>query len=186
MLVFPAGTGLGGMSGPIGLAMTGTHVRLGPHPNGNLGATIMVDFAPRMFLRLQVIDYRDWFPRNPNPRNRLTRYTEGNLITPLVDGATFFREMYRMMRATYKDIDPDLPPEEFDPYAPVGDAPADGVAQTKLPGSNKSVLDVLSSGGKNVIEQIQDAITAVRNALSDMQSLEVDVNFGIANPHNRQ
>src|SRR5262245_16026166 len=59
VLAFPAGTGLGGMSGPIGLAMTGTHVRLSPHPNGKLGATITVDFAPRMFLRLQVLDYHD-------------------------------------------------------------------------------------------------------------------------------
>ena len=107
VLTFPANTGLDGTSGRVSLAMTGTHVRLGVYPHGQLGATTTVDFAPDMFLRLQVLDYRDWFRRNPNPRNRLTRYTEGNLVTPLIDGARFLRELYRMFRATYKDIDPD-------------------------------------------------------------------------------
>jgi phosphatidylserine/phosphatidylglycerophosphate/cardiolipin synthase-like enzyme len=132
VLIFPAGTGLGGMAVQIGLAMTGDHVRLASYPDGKLGATITVDFAPRMFLRLQVLDYRDWFPRNPNPRNRLTRYTEGNLITPLVDGGPFFHELYRMLRATYKDIDPTAPAESFDPYATVGDASAGDVARARV------------------------------------------------------
>jgi hypothetical protein len=105
VLTFSANTGLHGLSGPVKLAMTGTHVRFGVYPHGRLGATATVDFAPDVFLRLQVLDYRDWFRRNPNPRNRLTRYTEGNLITPLIDGAPFLREFYRMARATYKDID---------------------------------------------------------------------------------
>jgi phosphatidylserine/phosphatidylglycerophosphate/cardiolipin synthase-like enzyme len=131
-----ADTGLGGMSGPIDLSMRGTHVRLGTYPNGNLGSRITVDFAPKMFLRLQVLDYNDWFPRNPNPRNRLTRYTEGNLITPLLDGAEFFREIFRIMRATYKDIDLESPMQAFDPYAPVGDASADGMALAKIYLSN--------------------------------------------------
>ena len=125
-----------GMSGLIGLSMTGTHVRVGTAPHGSMGASITVDFAPRMFLRLRVLDYADWFPRNPNPRNRLRRYTEGNLVTPLVDGAAFFRELFRMIRATYKDIDPDLPSEAFDPFAPVADAPPDGVARAKVLLSN--------------------------------------------------
>ena len=116
--------------------MTGTHVRFGAYPHGQLGATTTVDFAPDMFLRLQVLDYRDWFRKNPNPRNRLTRYTEGNLVTPLIDGAPFFRELYRIFRATYKDIDPTLPAEAFDPDAAVDDAPATGVARAKLVLSN--------------------------------------------------
>jgi phosphatidylserine/phosphatidylglycerophosphate/cardiolipin synthase-like enzyme len=120
------------MSGPVGLAMTGTHVRLGTAPHGTMGASITVDFAPRMFLRLRVLDYADWFPRNPNPRNRLHRYTEGNLVTPLIDGAAFFRELFRMIRATYKDVDPELPVAEFDPRAPVADAPPDGVGRAKV------------------------------------------------------
>ena len=132
VLVLPGAVAASGIVGPVGLALAGTHVRLGPYPNGQLGATITVDFAPQMFLRLQVLDYRDWFPRNPNPRNRLTRYSEGNLVTPLIDGAAFFREMYRMLRATYKAVDPEAPPEQFDPYAPVGDAPADGMARAKI------------------------------------------------------
>jgi phosphatidylserine/phosphatidylglycerophosphate/cardiolipin synthase-like enzyme len=132
LLLSPAVGDFSGMSGPIGLGMTGTHVRFGSYPNGALGATVTIDFAPAMFLRLQVLDYRDWFPLNPNPRNRLTRYTEGNLITPLVDGAPFLRELYRLIRATYKDIDPTLPAEAFDPEAPVGDAPAAGLAGAKV------------------------------------------------------
>ena len=136
VLTFPANTGLHGQPGPLKLAMTGTHVRFGAYPHGQLGATTTVDFAPDMFLRLQVLDYRDWFRKNPNPRNRLTRYTEGNLVTPLIDGAPFFRELYRIFRATYKDIDPTLPAEAFDPDAAVDDAPATGVARAKLVLSN--------------------------------------------------
>ena len=82
------------------------------------------------------LDYRDWFRRNPNPRNRLTRYAEGNLVTPLIDGARFLRELYRMFRATYKDIDPTLPEEAFDPYVPVSDAALTGVSRAKLLLSN--------------------------------------------------
>jgi phosphatidylserine/phosphatidylglycerophosphate/cardiolipin synthase-like enzyme len=136
VLTFPANTGLHGTSGRVSLAMTGTHVRFGVYPHGRLGATTTVDLAPDMFLRLQVLDYRDWFRRNPNPRNRLTRYTEGNLVTPLIDGARFLRELYRMLRATYKDIDPTLPEEAFDPYAPVSDAAPMGVSRAKLLLSN--------------------------------------------------
>ncbi|HVQ52862.1 MAG TPA: phospholipase D-like domain-containing protein, partial [Mycobacterium sp.] len=132
VLTFPQNTGLHGMTGPLALAMTGTHVRLGVYPHGRLGATITADFAPDTFLRLQVLDYRDWFRRNPNPRNRLARYTEGNLITPLVDGARFLRELYRILRATYKDIDPTLPEETFDPYAVASDAPQAGVGHAKV------------------------------------------------------
>ena len=135
VLVLP-GAEAGGVSGPVGLAMTGTHVRLGTAPHGTIGQSITVDFARRMFLRLRVLDYADWFPRNPNPRNRLERYTEGNLITPLIDGAAFFRELFRTVRATYKDIDPGLPPELFDPWEPVADAPPDGVARAKVCLSN--------------------------------------------------
>lgn len=130
VLVLPGGAG--GLSGRVGLAMTGTHVRLGQHPNGDLGATITVEFAPRMFLRLRVLDYADWFARNANPRNRLARYSEGNLVTPLVDGAAFFHEMFRTLRGTYKEIDSDQPPAAFDPYAPLADAPADGVAKARI------------------------------------------------------
>jgi phosphatidylserine/phosphatidylglycerophosphate/cardiolipin synthase-like enzyme len=136
VLTFAANTGLHGMTGPLALAMVGTHVRLGVYPHGRLGATTTVDFAPDMFLRLQVLDYRDWFRRNPNPRNRLTRYTEGNLVTPLIDGARFFRELYRMFRASYKEIDPTLPSETFDPYAAVANAPPSAVARAKLVLSN--------------------------------------------------
>ncbi len=132
VLTFAANSGLHGTTGTVGLAMIGTHVRLGVYPHGKLGATITVDFAPDMFLRLQVLDYRDWFRRNPNPRNRLTRYTEGNLITPLIDGARFLRELYRMFRATYKDIDPTAPEDTFDPYVDVANAPQAGVSHAKL------------------------------------------------------
>ena len=132
VLTFAANNGLHGTTGAVGLAMIGTHVRLGVYPHGKLGATTTVDFAPDMFLRLQVLDYRDWFRRNPNPRNRLTRYTEGNLITPLIDGARFLRELYRMFRATYKDIDPTAPEDTFDPYVDVANAPQAGVGHAKL------------------------------------------------------
>jgi phosphatidylserine/phosphatidylglycerophosphate/cardiolipin synthase-like enzyme len=132
VLTFPDHVGLGDAEGPVGLAMTGTHVRFGPYPDGDIGATITVDFAPKMFLRLQVLDYRDWFQKNPNPRNRLTRYTEGNLLTPLVDGAPFFRELYRTIRSTYKTIDLQLPPASFDPDASVGDASAAEAARAKV------------------------------------------------------
>jgi phosphatidylserine/phosphatidylglycerophosphate/cardiolipin synthase-like enzyme len=173
VLIFPAGTGLGGMSGPIGLSMTGTHVRFGPYPNGNLGATITVDFAPHMFLRLQVLDYRDWFPRNPNPRNRLTRYTEGNLITPLVDGATFFHELYRMLRATYKDIDPTSPPESFDPYAPVDDAPPADVVRAGIFLSNAWIephAPLLGRRGLIAAPKTQDAAPEDLPAFDDLMA----------------
>src|SRR5262249_12101896 len=84
------------------------------------------------FLRLQVLDYRDWFQKNPNPRNRLTRYTEGNLLTPLVDGAPFFRELYRTIRSTYKTIDLQLPAAIFDPDASVDDASAAEGARARV------------------------------------------------------
>ncbi|HYQ03288.1 MAG TPA: phospholipase D-like domain-containing protein [Polyangiaceae bacterium] len=122
VLVPEPGSSLAGASGKVRLAMTGTHVRLGTYPHGTLSETVTVDFAPQMFLRLQVLDYRSWFPRNANPRNRLARYTEGNLLTPLVDGADFLRELYRTLRATYKDIDTTEPATAFDPDAPVNDA----------------------------------------------------------------
>ena len=107
--------------GRTALAMTGTHVRLGTHPHGDAGASISVDLAASSFLRLQVQDYRTWFARNPNPRNRLTRYSEGNLLTPLIDGAAFFRELHRTVRATYKTIDTTAPAASFDPFAPAAD-----------------------------------------------------------------
>ena len=106
--------------------MTGTHVRLGVYPHGTLGATTTVDFAPDMFLRLQVLDYRDWFRRNPNPRNRLTRYTEGNLITPLIDGARVpARAVPDVPRRPTRTSTRRCRRRRFDPYVPVSDAAAD-------------------------------------------------------------
>ena len=102
-------------------------------------------------------------PLNPNPRNRLTRYTEGNLITPLVDGATFFRELYRMLRATYKDVDPALPSEEFDPDAPVGDAPGAGLAGARVFLSNAWIephAPLLGRRGLIAAPKTQDALPA--------------------------
>ena len=160
VLTFQPGAGLGDLTGPIGLGMAGSHVRLGSYPNGELGKTISVDFAPKMFLRLQVLDYHDWFQRNANPRNRLTRYTEGNLITPLVDGADFFKELYRILRATYKDIDPATSSPAFDPYAPVDNAAAASSSQAKILLSNawiEAQTPLLGARGLISAPKTQDA-----------------------------
>ncbi len=54
------------------------------------------------------------------------------------------------------------------------------IGKTKLPIINKTPLEILGSGGRDVVGSITAAIDTVQEHLADMQSLEVDLNYAIA------
>lgn len=93
--------------GVVNLTMDGAGVRLGTHPHGQLSDQPSVSVQDWSFLRLRVLDYHRWFPRNPNPANAthdgLARYTEGNAYLPLADGKPTFRHVYRAIRSTHRE-----------------------------------------------------------------------------------
>jgi phosphatidylserine/phosphatidylglycerophosphate/cardiolipin synthase-like enzyme len=93
------------------LSLSGEHTRILLHPHG-----AVTDDGPRpefvagsSFHRVRVLDLARWFPLNANPINQLSRYTEKNDYTPLVDAQDAFREVYRAIRSTHvEDEYPEL------------------------------------------------------------------------------
>jgi phosphatidylserine/phosphatidylglycerophosphate/cardiolipin synthase-like enzyme len=89
------------------LTLEGEHVRVGLHPDGIMKREIRLPLAQFSFLRIQVNDWREWFPRRKwgpiLPGDDLVRYSEHNEIVPMTDGVDTARRMYRAIRATYRD-----------------------------------------------------------------------------------
>lgn len=98
---------------PAGLSTTaistlnpfGEGVRFALEPHGTLTEPLEVGLHEWSFVRVRVVDYARYFPRNPNPLNQFQRYTEGNEYLPLADGRNAFRELYRAVRSTYEEVE---------------------------------------------------------------------------------
>jgi phosphatidylserine/phosphatidylglycerophosphate/cardiolipin synthase-like enzyme len=86
----------------VSLHVAGEHARVGLHPHGLSANELKFFFGEWAFARVRVTDLAEWFPRNDDPKNILSRYTEQNELVPLVDGQAAFREMYRAYRSTYR------------------------------------------------------------------------------------
>ena len=53
----------------------------------------------------------------------------------------------------------------------------DGLAFKDLPIIDQSLVDMLGSGSVDVLNGIKTALTTVKSSLSDMQAMEIDLNF---------
>ncbi len=56
----------------------------------------------------------------------------------------------------------------------------DGIGYKKMPIIDKSLVELLGPGGVDFVESLTDMIDTIQETLSDMQSLERDINFGVA------
>jgi phosphatidylserine/phosphatidylglycerophosphate/cardiolipin synthase-like enzyme len=83
------------------ITVDGEHIRVGLHPHGTHERATSAAFGDWTFLRVRITDFARWFPKNANPLNTFTRYTEQNELVPLPDGQSAFRETYRTFRSTY-------------------------------------------------------------------------------------
>jgi phosphatidylserine/phosphatidylglycerophosphate/cardiolipin synthase-like enzyme len=112
--------------GPLALvvASVAEHVAVGTLPNAPRSAFRLArHLLADDYLVLSAIDLSHWFPARPTPtiptEEPLRRYTQGNRITPLVDGRSTLFEIYQAMRRTFRDDDF----SSYQPGEPLPDGP---------------------------------------------------------------
>ncbi|HYF46679.1 MAG TPA: hypothetical protein VD926_10755, partial [Acidimicrobiales bacterium] len=89
------------------IRLDGPHERIGLHPDGIMKRQIRLPLGQHSFARLQVNDWREWFPHRRwgpiTPGEDLTRYSEGNEVVAMTDGNDTSRLLYRAIRGTYRN-----------------------------------------------------------------------------------